>query len=46
MKPVVKIIILVLVIFALCMFAVKKSIDYSFNKAENSQTTSNIELSF
>jgi len=46
MKPIVKIIILVLLVFAMCIFAVKKSIDYSFKKAESSETTASVELTF
>ncbi len=46
MKPVVKIIILCLVIFALSIFAAKKSIDYTFKKVECTQTTQSAVLYF
>ncbi len=46
MKPVVKIIILCLVIFALSIFAAKKSIDYTFKKVECTQTTQTTALDF
>jgi len=46
MKPVVKIIILCLIIFAISIFAAKKSIDYTFKKVECSQTTKTSVLYF
>ena len=46
MKPVVKIIILCILIFALSIFVVKKSIDYTFKKVECSQTTQTTALHF
>jgi len=46
MKPVVKIIILCILIFALSIFAAKKSIDYTFKKVECSQTTQTTALYF
>lgn len=46
MKPVVKIIILCILIFALSIFAAKKSIDYTFQKVECSQTTQTTALDF
>jgi hypothetical protein len=38
MKTIYKIILLCLVVFALSLFATKKSIDYTFKKVECSQT--------
>ena len=46
MKPIVKIIILCIVIFGLSLFAVKKSIDYTFKQVECSQTTETTALDF
>lgn len=46
MKPVVKIIILCILIFAISIFAAKKSIDYTFKKVECSQTTQTTVLYF
>lgn len=38
MKPIVKIIILCILIFVLSIYVAKKSIDYTFQKVESSQT--------
>ncbi len=46
MKPVVKILILCILIFALSIFAAKKSIDYTFKKVECTQTTQTTALYF
>jgi len=46
MKPVVKIIILCILIFALSILAAKKSIDYTFKKVECNQTTQTTSLYF
>ena len=46
MKPIVKIIILCILIFALSIFAAKKSIDYTFKKVESSQTTQTTAIDF
>lgn len=46
MKPIVKLIILVIIIFALSIFAVKKSIDYTFKKAETTTTDTTVQLTF
>ena len=46
MKPVVKIIIFCILIFALSLLAAKKSIDYTFKKVECNQTTQTTSLYF
>ena len=44
MKAIYKIIILCVVIFALSLFATKKSIDYTFKKVESSEVDSTASL--
>ena len=46
MKPIVKIIILCIVIFALSIYATKKSIDYTFQEVECSQSNEATALHF
>ena len=46
MKPIVKIIILCIVIFALSIYATKKSIDYTFQEVECSQSHETTALHF
>ncbi len=46
MKPIIKIIILCILIFALSIYAAKKSIDYTFKKVESSQNNQTTALDF
>ncbi len=46
MKPIVKIFILCILIFALSIYATKKSIDYTFQEVECSQTNEATALHF
>jgi len=46
MKPIVKIIILCIIIIALSLYATKKSIDYTFQEAECSQSNETTALHF
>jgi len=46
MKPIVKIIILCILIFVLSIYATKKSIDYTFQEVECSQTNAATAIYF